>query len=55
LIWLAWMRGAVMRKVDGITDEQARWTPDGRLTSLIGIVNHLIHVEWRWIDGAMLQ
>jgi hypothetical protein len=49
------MRGAVMRKVDGITDEQARWTPDGRLTSLIGIVNHLIHVEWRWIDGAMLQ
>jgi uncharacterized damage-inducible protein DinB len=21
---------------------------------LLGIVNHLTHVEWRWIDGAML-
>lgn len=54
LIWLSWLRGAVIRNVDGITDEQARWTPDGRLTSLIGLVNHLTHVEWRWIDGAML-
>ena len=29
-------------------------TPDGALISLLGIVNHLTHVEWRWIDGAML-
>jgi len=31
----------------------ARWTPNGKLISLLGIVNHLTHVEWRWIDGAM--
>jgi uncharacterized damage-inducible protein DinB len=54
LSWLGYLRGSVLRKLDGITDEQARWTPDGRLICLLGIVNHLTHVEWRWIDGGML-
>jgi uncharacterized damage-inducible protein DinB len=54
LSWLDFLRGAVLRKVEGIDDAQARWTPDGRLISLLGIVNHLAHVEWRWIDGGML-
>ncbi len=54
LRWLGFLRGAVVRKVAGLSDEQARWTPDGALTSLLGIVNHLTHVEWRWIDGGML-
>jgi uncharacterized damage-inducible protein DinB len=53
LEWLAWLRGAVLRKIDGLDDADARWTPDGALISLVGIVNHLTHVEWRWIDGAM--
>jgi uncharacterized damage-inducible protein DinB len=53
LSWLAWLRGAVLRKIDGLGDGDARWTPDGKLISLLGIVNHLTHVEWRWIDGAM--
>ncbi len=53
LRWLNYLRGAVVRKVEGLGDEQARWTPEGALLSLIGIVNHLTHVEWRWIDGAM--
>ena len=44
----------MLRKAGGLTDAQARWTPDGALISLLGIVNHLTHVEWRWIDGAML-
>jgi hypothetical protein len=52
--WLAFLRGAVLRKALGVTEEQARWRPDGRLLMLIGIVNHLTHVEWRWIDGEML-
>jgi uncharacterized damage-inducible protein DinB len=43
-----------MRKADGLTEEQGRWRPDGALISLLGIVNHLTHVEWRWIDGGML-
>jgi uncharacterized damage-inducible protein DinB len=53
LSWLGFLRGAVLRKVRGLSEAQARWTPDGRLISLLGIVNHLTHVEWRWINGAM--
>jgi hypothetical protein len=54
LRWLVFLRGAVLRKAGGITDEQARWRPDGKLLPLLGLVNHLTHVEWRWIDGEML-
>jgi uncharacterized damage-inducible protein DinB len=54
LSWLRFLRGAVLRKIDGLSDKDARWTPDGALISVIGIVNHLTHVEWRWIDGALL-
>ena len=54
LRWLAFLRGAVLRKAAGLSDEQARWRPDGRLIPLVGIVNHLTGVETRWIDGAML-
>ncbi len=53
LRWLGYLRGAVLRKVEGVSDSDARWTPDGRLICLLGIINHLTHVEWRWIDGSM--
>jgi uncharacterized damage-inducible protein DinB len=53
LSWLGFLRGAVLRKIDGLSDDDARWTPDGQLISLLGIVNHLTKLEWRWIDGAM--
>jgi hypothetical protein len=51
--WLGFLRSAVLRKLDGLDEPQARWRPDGRLISLLGILNHLTHVEWRWIDGGM--
>jgi uncharacterized damage-inducible protein DinB len=51
--WLAYLRGAVLRNVEGLSDEQARWRPGEALIPLLGIVNHLTHVEWRWIDGGM--
>lgn len=54
LSWLGYLRGAVLRKIDGLDETAARWRPDGRLISVLGVVNHLTHVEWRWIDGAML-
>jgi hypothetical protein len=54
LCWLDYLRGSIVRKVRGVDDQGARWTPDGRLIPLIGIVNHLTHVEWRWIEGGML-
>ncbi len=53
LSWLGFLRGAVVRKVEGLSDEQSRWRPDGSLISLLGIVNHLTHVEWRWIEGGI--
>ncbi len=52
LQYLDYGRGAILRNVEGLDDEQARWTPDGKLIPLIGIVNHLTKVEWRWIDGG---
>jgi uncharacterized damage-inducible protein DinB len=52
LAWLTYLRGAVLRKLDGLSDDQARWRPEGKLISLLGVVNHLTHVEWRWIDGG---
>jgi uncharacterized damage-inducible protein DinB len=51
---LAMLREAVLHKAAGLTEEQGRWTPDGALIPLVGIVNHLAHVEWRWIDGVFL-
>ena len=53
LRWLAFLRAAVLRKAEGISDDEARWTPPGTLIPLLGIVNHLTRVEWRWIDGGM--
>jgi uncharacterized damage-inducible protein DinB len=54
LRWLAYLRGAVLRRVEGLSEDDARWTPEGKLIPLLGVINHLTHVEWRWIDGGML-
>jgi len=45
----------VLATAEGLDEEQARWTPPGRLLPVIGIVNHLTQVEWRWIDGLYLR
>jgi uncharacterized damage-inducible protein DinB len=52
LDWLRFLRASVIRKIEGLTDEQARWRPGNALIPLLGVVNHLTHVEWRWIDGG---
>jgi hypothetical protein len=54
LSWLAFLRTNVIRKVEGLSEEDARWTPPGALIPLIGIVNHLTRMEERWIDGGVL-
>jgi surface antigen len=54
LDWLGYLRGAVIRNAQDLSDEESRWTPDGALISVLGIINHLTNVEWRWIDGGML-
>lgn len=52
--FLEWKRQQVIAKADGLDEAQARWTPDGGLLPIIGVVNHLAHVEKRWIDGRFL-
>lgn len=54
LEWLDFLRGAVLRNVAGLSEEEAHRRPKGRLLPLLGIVNHLIGVERRWVDGGML-
>src|SRR4051812_41203284 len=54
LAWLGHLRTAIVRKLADLDEAQARWAPDGALIPLLGIVNHLTHVEWRWTDGQML-
>ncbi len=52
LRYLQLQRELVVATTTGLDEAGARWTPAGRLIPIIGIVNHLTHVEWRWIDGS---
>lgn len=52
--YIRWQREQVVATADGLTEAQLRWTPDGRLLPIIGIINHLTHMEWRWIEGRYL-
>jgi uncharacterized damage-inducible protein DinB len=53
LAFLAHLRASILRKLEDLSEEQARWRPDGRLMAVISVVNHLTNVEQRWIDGRM--
>ena len=55
LNYLRWQRELVVATASGLTEDQLRWTPDGGLLPIVGIVNHLTHVEWRWIEGRYLR
>ncbi|MCA1834307.1 MAG: DinB family protein [Actinomycetota bacterium] len=46
--WLDFNREACIRKVRGVTEEQARSRQGPSKTSLIGVLNHLAHVEHWW-------
>ena len=53
LAWLAYLRTSILRKLEDLGEDQARWTPEGALLPVLGVVNHLTSVEWRWLDGIM--
>jgi Protein of unknown function (DUF664) len=52
--FIRWQREQVVVTADGLTEDELRWTPDGRLLPIIGVVNHLTHMEWRWVEGRYL-
>lgn len=54
LVFVQEQRDAVIRKTARLTDEQARWKPADTANSIVGLVNHLAHVEGRWTDAAIL-
>lgn len=39
---------------EGLSEEQARWTPDGQLVPIIGVISHLTEMERRWVEGRYL-
>jgi uncharacterized damage-inducible protein DinB len=51
LRYLQLQREFVAQSAVDLTEEQARWQPEGKLIAIIGVINHLTHVEARWIDG----
>jgi uncharacterized damage-inducible protein DinB len=46
--WLGVHHATLVRKLRGLTEEQARWSPVASGTSLLGIVAHLTAVEAWW-------
>ena len=54
LSYIQWQREQVVATAEGLSEEQLRWSPDGRLLPIIGIINHLAHMEWRWVEGRYL-
>ena len=52
--FLAWKRAQVVATAAGLSEEQLRWTPGDRLLPILGILNHLALMEWRWVEGRYL-
>lgn len=46
--YLDFHRATLLMKVDGVSDERARWSPVPSGTSLAGLVLHLTYVERWW-------
>ncbi|MEP7113618.1 MAG: DinB family protein [Ilumatobacteraceae bacterium] len=53
--WLLdYQRYVLLRKVDGITDQQARLTTSSSDLTLLGLVRHLAEVEQYWLGHVFL-
>jgi uncharacterized damage-inducible protein DinB len=46
--WLDWHRATLVGKLDGLTEEQVRWSPVPSGTTLLGLVKHLTETEHGW-------
>ena len=54
LAFIGWQREQVVASTEGLSRDELTWTPDGRLMPIGGIINHLTHMEWRWVEGRYL-
>lgn len=55
LAFAAWQREQVVATVADLTDEQARWQPEGKLLPILAVIDHLTGMETRWIEGRYLD
>lgn len=51
--FLDYYRETIVRKIEGLTEEQARWKPAPTANSLLNIVYHLAGVERGWFQSAI--
>jgi uncharacterized damage-inducible protein DinB len=51
--YLDYQRATMTMKADGVTDEQARWSPVPSGTSLYGLLAHLTMVERWWFTAVV--
>ena len=54
LAWLEFQRESILIKLDGLDEEQARWTPAPTANSLLSITKHLGWVEQWWFATVLL-
>jgi hypothetical protein len=54
LSYIRWQREQVVATTKGLTEEQLRWRPPDRLLPLLGIIDHLTHMERHWVEGTYL-
>lgn len=52
--FLGFLRESVVRKCDGLSEEELRSTPTVSTMSLLGLVNHLADVERWWFQHVFL-
>src|SRR5579863_1097473 len=46
---LQYQRESLLRKVDGVNEDRARWSPVGSGTSLLWLVTHMAAAEVTWV------
>ncbi len=51
--YLDLQRNAIVRKLDGLTEEQARWKPSPTTNSLLNLVVHVAGVERNWFQHVI--
>lgn len=53
LAFLDYQRETMVQKIEGLTEEQARWRPSPTANSLLNLVFHLTGVERGWFESAI--
>jgi uncharacterized damage-inducible protein DinB len=54
LSFLDQYRDAIVNKIEGLDEEQARWAPTEQASSLLTLIVHLTQVEQGWMEWAVL-